>query len=80
MKFVINQLQFGDVIEAEVTEILSDEDIIMSFRGDLLRVQNHSQINLKLGQKLNCRVRSVQPLRFEIAGECKPSFKMDLVV
>ncbi len=80
MKFVVDQLHFGDIIEAEVTELLDENDVIMSFQGDLLRVQNHSQRSLALGQKLKCRVKSTKPLRFEIASHQIASFKMDLVV
>ena len=80
MKFVVDQLHFGDIIEAEVTELLDENDVIMSFQGDLLRVQNHSQRPLALGQKLKCRVKSTKPLRFEIANQHIASFKMDLVV
>jgi hypothetical protein len=80
MKFVIQSLQFGDVIEAVVTEILSEDEVIMSFKGDLLRVQNQSLKPLELGQKINCRVSAVDPLRFEIFHSYVAAFKMDLVV
>ena len=80
MKFVIPDLRSGDIIEAEVTEILSDIEVIMSFKGDLLRIQNHSRNLLKLGQKVQCRVSSAHPLQFEIVQNYRPSFKMDRVI
>ena len=82
VKFVIQSLHFGDVIEAEVSELLTENEVIMSFQGDLLRVQNHSRSTLKVGEKLNCRVTSIDPLRFEMVQTCRPSppFKMDRII
>ena len=82
MKFVVQSLHFGDVVEAEVSEILTDNEIIMSFQGDLLRVQNHSRKTLVRGQKLFCRVTSIEPLRFEMVPTHPPtpSFKMDRII
>ncbi len=81
MKFVIQNLHFGDIIEAEVTELLSENELIMSFQGDLLRVQNQSLKFLEVGQKINCRVSELSPLRFEIASSNFPkSNKMIRIV
>ncbi len=77
MKFVVQGLQFGDVIEAHVSEVLSENEVIMSFQGDLLRVQNQSRQRLEVGQKLNCRVNAVNPLSFQIM---QSSFKIDRTI
>ncbi len=78
MKFTVERLQFGEIIEAQVTEILSESEVIMSFKGDLLQVQNHSHKVFALGQKLYCRVTALNPLRFEIAQtQLSQPYKMD---
>ena len=79
MKFVVQDLHFGDVIEVHVSELLSESEVIMSFQGDLLRVQNQSRLRLEVGQKLSCRVSAVNPLRFEIM-QAPPSFKIDRTI
>jgi len=66
VKFVVHDLQIGQVIQGKVTEILSEDEVIMSFAGDLLRVQNHSLGSFAAGQMLNCLVTSVDPLRFKL--------------
>ena len=81
MKFIVQKLQFGEIIEARVTEILSEQEVIMSFKGDLLQVQNHSRQKLSVGESIYCRVTSTSPLRFEIAHIHEASaFKLDRFV
>jgi hypothetical protein len=67
MKFVVQDLRVGEITTAKITEILSETEVIMSFAGDLLRVQNLSRRHLRVGDIVQCRVTQVQPLRFELA-------------
>ena len=68
MKFVIDDLKIGEFTVAKVTEILSMDEVIMSFNGDLLRVQNESRRSFQIGEIVKCRVTQLHPLRFELAS------------
>ncbi len=67
MKFVVQDLRVGEITTAKITEILSETEVIMSFAGDLLRVQNLSRRQLQVGELVQCKVTNLQPLRFELA-------------
>lgn len=64
MKTVIPTLKVGDHLQAEIIECLSSTELICSFEGDLLRVQNLSANSLKPGQQIHLRVLSTNPLKF----------------
>ena len=66
MKFVVHDLRVGEITTAKITEILSETEVIMSFAGDLLRVQNLSRRKLRVGEFVQCKVTQLQPLRFEL--------------
>ncbi len=68
MKFVVDTLEIGEITLAQVTEVLSEEEVIMSFAGDLLRVQNFSRQKFQIGDIVKCRVTQTQPLRFELVN------------
>ncbi len=57
----------GQIYQFEVVEILSSQDILVSFNGEVFRVKNMSKINLKAGQKIQLQVKYLQPLEFQIA-------------
>jgi hypothetical protein len=67
MKFVVQDLIVGEITTAKITEILSETEVIMSFAGDLLRVQNLSRRQLQIGELVQCKVTQLHPLRFELA-------------
>ncbi|HRO67426.1 MAG TPA: hypothetical protein PL182_07670 [Pseudobdellovibrionaceae bacterium] len=64
MKNVIPTLKTGDRLQAEIIECLSATELICSFEGDLLRVQNLSATPLKPGQQIHLKVLSTNPLKF----------------
>lgn len=64
MKNVIPGLSIGDCLDAEIIECVSETDLICSFQGDLLRVQNLSTTPMQPGQKITLQVLSIRPLKF----------------
>lgn len=66
MKSSLRDLIRGDVIQGRVEEILPRRDLIISFQGTLLRVNNETQRDLKPGANVTLVVQAVQPLRFRL--------------
>lgn len=66
MKFVLGRLKVGEVVGAEVVEVVSPGQLIVSFAGDLIRVANQSFIDLKPGQRVTLRVQTLRPLSFQL--------------
>ena len=66
MKFVIGALRKGDIVEAEVVEIISATAVIVNFSGDLVRIVNETGRALRVGEKYEVRVTGVHPLRFQL--------------
>jgi len=70
MKFTVHKLRVGDLIRAQIVEVIGDGDeLIVSFQGDLIRVQNKSLCQLKAGEKILVRVTQTAPLFFQLVGE-----------
>lgn len=76
MKFTVHKLRVGDLVRAQIIEVLrpgrgesgSGEELIVSFQGDLIRVQNKSQSAFVSGDKILVRVTQVSPLLFQLVG------------
>lgn len=66
MKFLIHRLQRGQIVNGEVVDILSHNEVIVNFRGDLVRVSNQSGQIMEIGQILKLKVTSVHPLSFQL--------------
>ena len=66
MRYTFDQLKLGDVVEAEVVDVVSPNELIVSFHGDLMRVSNKSRQILRIHQQVQLRVVSVQPLSFQL--------------
>ncbi len=66
MKFTIPTLTVGQVMRAQIHEVHLDSSVIVSFRGDLLRVINDTRRKFKKGQWVVLRVLSTIPLRFQL--------------
>lgn len=66
MQFTLNKIKQGDVLRAEVVELITDKELIVSFYGDLIRVANHSRQKLMIGQEVYLRVLSVNPFSFQL--------------
>jgi hypothetical protein len=66
MKFVLRDLKFGDRLRGKVAEILSGDEVLISFAGDLIRVRNETSRPLVYGQAVTVVVTAVAPLRFQL--------------
>lgn len=66
MKFTLPQLKIGDCLPAQVEEILSPNEMIVNFNGDLIRVSNQSEKTFHAGQEIRLRVVQVKPLSFRL--------------
>ena len=56
----------GQLIRAEIVELISKKEFICSFQGNLFRVTNESAHEFVCGQQVNLIVRSEYPLQFQI--------------
>lgn len=59
-------LKKGQILLAEVEEVLSSTETICAFHGDLLRISNHSGMAFKKGQPIKLQVVSLNPLTFQV--------------
>ncbi|MCM2282391.1 MAG: hypothetical protein NDI61_11165 [Bdellovibrionaceae bacterium] len=66
MKTYLPTLQLGDVVEGEIAEQLESGDVIINFRGDLLRVTNATAREFQTGERIALVVVATQPLRFRL--------------
>jgi hypothetical protein len=71
------QLRTGDLVEGRVHEVIREtrqagdavESLIISFSGDLLRVQNKTKRRFKIEEPVYLVVRAVAPLQFQLLEE-----------
>ncbi len=64
MKFTLQQLRLGQVVEARVVEVLGSGAFIVSFSGDLIRVANHTGRPFQGGESIQLKVTGLRPLSF----------------
>ena len=69
MKFTLHKLKIGDLVWAQVVELASADECIVSFQGDLIRVKNQSLTQLSTHDKVLVRVVTVRPLIFQLLNE-----------
>ncbi len=74
MKFTIPTLTVGQMLRAQVHEVHLDSSVIVSFRGDLLRVINDTRRKFKKGQWVVLRVLSTIPLKFQLQPMDRQNF------
>ena len=67
MKFTVNKLKMGDRVNAVAIESVGPNHLIVSFNGDLIRVENRSQKKIKEGERIPLVVAQVNPLTFHLA-------------
>jgi hypothetical protein len=83
MKQIIANLKLHDKVWATVEEILAQNDIIVNFQGDLIRVNNVSGRRFRPGQRIQLKVSSTHPLGFQLldrAGGMPYSRHLDIDV
>jgi ribosomal protein L19 len=66
MKFAVPLLKVGDRVHVRVEEILDQREIMISYAGDLLRVQNETARQLRVGDFVEVIVAGQHPLRFQL--------------
>ena len=66
MKFTIPKLKVGDVVNADVVEVLGSDTLIVSFNGDLVRVANESPRHFEKGHRIPLQVATTRPLSFKL--------------
>lgn len=69
MKFTVHKLRIGDLVRVQVVELVGGDELIVSFHGDLVRVQNKSLQSLRSGDKILVRVTQVSPLFLQLVDE-----------
>jgi c-di-AMP phosphodiesterase-like protein len=70
MKMTVHKLRVGDLIRAQIIEVIgAGDELIVSFQGDLIRVQNKSLSTLRGGDKILVRVTQTAPLFFQLVSE-----------
>lgn len=79
MKFFFNRLNVGDVVEASVSEVLDDSQVIISLQGDLARAQNETPRVLKVGDSVRLRVSAVNPIQFRVVADERKFGRLDVV-
>lgn len=67
MKFTLSQLKIGDPTTGAVMEVQADGSMIVGFRGDLIRVFNHSSRTFEKGNQIRLIVTGVNPYSFRLA-------------
>ncbi len=58
--------KLGQHIICKVVEIVEAKDLIVSFQGQLLRVQNQSKRTFAVNHFVELEVMSLKPLRFAV--------------
>ena len=67
MKTKVSKFNTGQQVEAKISEVLSNGDLIAVFQGDLLRVKNQTQKTFRVGEHIVLEVSAVRPLSFRLA-------------
>ena len=80
MQFQLPRLKIGQQVQAEVSEVFTNGDALVSFSGDLVRVSNQTTHRFQLGEKLNLRVTALRPLAFQWLGLKKQKRGLDISV
>lgn len=67
MKHFLTGLKVGDSVIAEVIECVGDQDFIVNFHGDLIRVANRSHRQMIPGEKVSLVVVAISPFSFKLS-------------
>ena len=78
-RFIVGGLKVGEDVNAEVAECDLDGHLLVSFRGELVRVNNHTDRRFKVGDKITMRVRTIDPLAFQLVTR-KFNSRLDLSI
>ncbi len=73
MKQTLPQLTLDQKVWAIIEEVMTNDDLIVSFQGDLIRVQNQSSRKFRPGQRIQLKVTGLSPLGFQLMDTRSPS-------
>ena len=62
----LRSLKKGQEVWAIVDEILARDEVIINFSGDLIRVQNKTEKNFRVGMRVLLQVHGVAPLKLKL--------------
>ena len=79
MKFYFDKLEIGDVVRAQVAEVLDAGQVIISLHGDLARAANETRRVLKEGDSVKLRVSATNPLAFRVVEDERRHGRLDIV-
>ncbi len=66
MKPHLRSLKKGQQVWALIDDVIANEELIINFGGDLVRVQNKTERVLSSGQRFLLQVESVSPLKLKL--------------
>lgn len=61
----------GERIQAKLVEAITSSEWIVSHRGRLFQVKNHSQLTFVKGATIHLVVESAEPIRLRVVGELR---------
>lgn len=69
MKKMLNRLERGARITVSIVEVQNDQQLLVSYRGELFRVRNTSGRRFQTSEELVLVVTHQDPLEFSLLGE-----------
>jgi hypothetical protein len=79
MRSFVDRLEIGDVVKAQVAEVLDAKELIISLNGDLARAANETHRQLKKGDTVKLRVASTNPLALRVVEDERRHGRLDIV-
>ena len=65
-KQFFKKLEKGQIHYATVEEVLSPTEAICNFYGDLLRIANHTGLEMHHGSQVRLQIKNLEPLEFQV--------------
>lgn len=69
MKPVLRNLKLGQQVWAVVEEVIAQNEVVINFSGDLLRVKNQTNKNLRPGQRVQVQIEEIFPLKLKLVEQ-----------
>jgi hypothetical protein len=66
MKLLSYLFKVGQEVWAIVEESMSGDEVLVNFSGDLIRIQNETRKNFRIGERICLRVEAINPLQFKL--------------
>ena len=79
MKLFLPKLKVGQRVKAMVSEVTDSGDLIASFRGDLLRVNNKTHRQFVVGETVDLEILMIEPLKFQLVKKSTVSCSLNVI-